>query len=100
MNRVYRLSFALFTVACIFSSQVNADSIAPESASADKAVAKMESKSGSKVTGMITFTKARKGVRVVAKIEGLTLGKHGFHIHDIGDCSAADAASAGGHFDP
>jgi Cu-Zn family superoxide dismutase len=27
-------------------------------------------------------------------------GPHGFHIHEKGDCSAADASSAGGHFNP
>ncbi|MEY2633757.1 MAG: hypothetical protein RIR00_2411, partial [Pseudomonadota bacterium] len=31
---------------------------------------------------------------------GLTPGEHGFHIHDSGDCSAADASSAKGHFNP
>src|SRR5699024_1005552 len=33
-------------------------------------------------------------------IAGLKEGKHGFHIHEHGDCSAHDAASAGGHFNP
>ena len=65
-----------------------------------KAVCKLESKSGSKVTGTITFTKAGNEVKVVADITGLTPGKHGFHIHDIGDCSSSDAASAGAHFNP
>ena len=27
-------------------------------------------------------------------------GTHGFHIHEKGDCSAADFTSAGGHFNP
>ena len=39
-------------------------------------------------------------VQVSAKIENLTPGQHGFHIHEKGDCSTADAASAGGHFNP
>jgi len=39
-------------------------------------------------------------VQVVADIQNLTPGKHGFHIHEKGDCSAADASSAGGHFNP
>jgi Cu-Zn family superoxide dismutase len=26
--------------------------------------------------------------------------KHGIHIHEDGDCSAPDASSAGGHFNP
>jgi Cu-Zn family superoxide dismutase len=40
------------------------------------------------------------GVQIVADLEGLEPGKHGFHIHENGDCSAPDAESAGGHFNP
>src|SRR5437762_13693397 len=65
-----------------------------------KAAAPLESKSGSQVTGMVTFTKVGDEVQVVADIQNLKPGKHGFHIHEKGDCSAADAASAGAHFNP
>jgi superoxide dismutase, Cu-Zn family len=65
-----------------------------------KATATLESKSKSKVTGTVTFTKVGDEVQVVADIENLSPGKHGFHIHEKGDCSAADASSAGGHFNP
>jgi Cu-Zn family superoxide dismutase len=65
-----------------------------------KAVAKLEPKSGSQVTGTVTFTKSGDDVQVVADIQNLKPGQHGFHIHEKGDCSAADAASAGGHFNP
>jgi Cu-Zn family superoxide dismutase len=33
-------------------------------------------------------------------IQNLKPGKHGVHIHEKGDCSAPDAASAGAHFNP
>jgi superoxide dismutase, Cu-Zn family len=69
-------------------------------ARAEKAVAVLHAASGSHVTGTVTFTKIDDGVRVVADVEGLTPGEHGFHIHEFGDCSAADATSAGGHFNP
>src|SRR3989441_2372285 len=65
-----------------------------------KAAAQLEPKSGSQVTGTVTFTKVGDEVQVVADIQNLKPGKHGFHIHEKGDCSAADAASAGGHFNP
>jgi Cu-Zn family superoxide dismutase len=65
-----------------------------------KAIAVLQSASGSKVTGTVTFTKTGDTVQVVADITGLTPGKHAFHIHEFGDCSAADASSAGGHFNP
>ncbi len=65
-----------------------------------KAAAQLEPKSGSQVTGLVTFTKVGDEIQVVADIQNLKPGKHGFHIHEKGDCSAADAASAGGHFNP
>lgn len=55
---------------------------------------------GNEVTGTVTFTKSGNGVKVIADVEGLTPGKHGFHIHEYGDCSAPDGTSAGGHFNP
>jgi Cu-Zn family superoxide dismutase len=55
---------------------------------------------GNSVTGTVTFTKVDGGVKVVADLQGLTPGKHGIHIHECGDCSAADGTSAGGHFNP
>jgi Cu-Zn family superoxide dismutase len=65
-----------------------------------KAIAVLHPASGSKVTGTVTFTMTGDTVQVVADITGLTPGKHGFHIHEKGDCSAADASSAGAHFNP
>ncbi len=55
---------------------------------------------GSKVTGTVKFTQVSGGVKVVADLQGLTKGKHGFHIHEYGDCTAPDGTSAGGHFNP
>jgi Cu-Zn family superoxide dismutase len=55
---------------------------------------------GNTASGTVTFTQAPNGVKITGLITGLTPGKHGFHIHEFGDCSAADAASAGGHFNP
>ena len=55
---------------------------------------------GNKAAGSVTFTPNGDRVRVVAKVTGLPPGAHGFHIHEKGDCSAADGMSAGGHFNP
>lgn len=65
-----------------------------------KAIAVLHSASGSNVAGTVTFTKTGDTVQVVADITGLTPGKHAFHIHEFGDCSATDASSAGSHFNP
>jgi len=65
-----------------------------------KAVAVLHPTEGNKVDGTITFTKVANGIEIVADVQGLSPGKHGFHIHEFGDCSAPDATSAGGHFNP
>jgi len=53
-----------------------------------------------KVKGTVEFKEVEGGVEVTANLEGLKKGDHGFHIHEKGDCSAPDAKSAGGHFNP
>jgi superoxide dismutase, Cu-Zn family len=65
-----------------------------------KGISVLHPTAGSKVSGTVTFTPVADGVQVHAEIGGLTPGKHGFHIHEFGDCSAADASSAGAHFNP
>ena len=65
-----------------------------------KAIAVVYPAKDKAVKGVITFTQMENGVKVVAHFEGLTPGKHGFHVHEFGDCSAPDATSAGGHFNP
>ena len=64
------------------------------------AQAELHPTEGSEAQGVVTFTETDDGVRVVANLRGLEPGRHGFHIHEFGDCSAPDAESAGGHFNP
>ena len=52
------------------------------------------------MAGTVTFTEAEGAVNIVAHITGAPTGPHGFHIHEVGDCSASDFTSAGGHFNP
>lgn len=54
----------------------------------------------SNVYGRVHFTETPEGTKVVADVTGLIPGKHGFHIHEHGDCSAQDGSSAGEHFNP
>ncbi|MDO9355418.1 MAG: superoxide dismutase family protein, partial [Solirubrobacteraceae bacterium] len=71
------------------------------STSDPRAMAPLQAKSGSAVAGTIWFTQQADGVRVVARVSGLTANReHGFHVHETGDCSAPDGMSAGGHFNP
>lgn len=39
-------------------------------------------------------------VHVNVKVAGLSPGLHGIHVHETGDCDAADFSSAGGHHNP
>ena len=55
---------------------------------------------GNEVGGIVTFIQTKDGVKIVADVEGLSPGKHGFHIHQYGDCSTPDGTSTGGHFNP
>jgi Cu-Zn family superoxide dismutase len=65
-----------------------------------KAVATIVPLQDSGVRGMVTFIQEGNGVRVLAEITGLSPGKHGFHIHEFGDGTAADGVALGGHFNP
>lgn len=57
--------------------------------------------SGSAVSGKLTFHEPRdRVVHIQGTIDGLTPGKHGFHVHVNGNCESSDGMSAGGHFSP
>ena len=66
------------------------------------AFAKMESKSDSKVQGTILLTQdSETQVTLQIDLTGFAPNTiHAFHIHAVGDCSDAGAASAGPHFNP
>jgi superoxide dismutase, Cu-Zn family len=72
----------------------------PPSAGVTKATCVLDPTEGNDVHGTVTFTQEGDVVLVHAEITGLTPGKHGFHVHEKGDCSAPDGSSAGGHFNP
>ena len=67
---------------------------------AQSATATLSPTAGNTAAGTVTFTQKGDKVTVSAKLTGLTPGGHGFHVHEKGDCSAPDAMSAGGHFNP
>jgi Cu-Zn family superoxide dismutase len=65
-----------------------------------QATSSLESRSGSTTTGTATFEQDGDQVMLTLEVSGATPGKHGAHIHQTGDCSASDASSAGGHWNP
>jgi Cu-Zn family superoxide dismutase len=64
------------------------------------ATAVVEARSGSSLRGLARFVAVNGGVEVTVTLEGAPPGWHAVHIHEKGDCSADDASSAGGHFNP
>lgn len=61
----------------------------------------LEPTEGHEANGTLTLRAESDGVRITGELAGLKPdSEHGFHVHENGDCSAADATSAGGHFNP
>jgi Cu-Zn family superoxide dismutase len=77
-----------------------APSAAAKAGPVTRAVAVLHPAKDGKAEGMLTFTRAAGSMKVSGRITGLAAGTHGFHIHEFGDCSAADFSSAGGHYNP
>ncbi len=64
------------------------------------AVADLSPTQGNTASGTATFVERSGKILVDGRFKGLTPGQHGIHIHEKGDCSAPDAMSAGGHYNP
>lgn len=65
-----------------------------------RASADLDPRSGTAVTGHAELTETKHGLEIVVTLAGADPGKHGIHIHQVGDCSAADAMSAADHWNP
>ena len=87
------IAAGLFTYSAMICAATDAQTV-------EHAKAVLASTQGNTVTGTVSFTQETDGVKVVADLAGLSPGRHGFHIHEFGDCSSPDASSAGGHFNP
>lgn len=73
----------------------------PGTSTAESAAVNLASASGSLVSGKLALVPMGDGVHITGEIGGLGAGQaHAIHVHEKGDCSAADASSAGGHFNP
>ena len=61
-----------------------------------------------KPIGLVLITSTPAGAKFVADLQGLPPGRHGFHVHENGDCgvgpaddgTSAAGMAAGGHYDP
>jgi len=94
------LATTVFLTACGTTPEP-ATTAPPAQSTAKQAVANLASASGSLVSGKVTVMPMADGVHLTGTVGGLPANStHGFHIHEKGDCSAADASSAGPHFNP
>jgi Cu-Zn family superoxide dismutase len=83
---------ALFSLTACASNQPRGDG---------RARASLESRTASRVTGVVAFRETASGTEVSYDLRGFSgAGQHGFHLHEKGDCSAPDGSSAGGHWNP
>ena len=81
--------------------QENISMISQDNSNAiSKAICVLTPTEGNNVKGTVTFTQTDAGILIVADVEGLSEGKHGFHIHEFGDITKSDGTSTGGHFNP
>ena len=92
--------FVLFTIALTVCSIAQMKNEQMGAQKITKAICVLHPTKGNTASGWVTFEVVENGVRVVAEISGLAPGKHGFHIHEFGDCSADNGTSAGGHYNP
>ena len=51
------------------------------------------------ITGTVSFKQMDKDLLMDVFLQGVPPGKHGFHIHEKGDCSD-NGKAAGGHYNP
>lgn len=97
------IAAAALLAACASTSSAPepAGDVAAAASTAQEAEVRLASASGSLVSGRLTLKPMGDGVHITGEVGGLKPGDvRGFHIHEKGDCSAADASSAGGHFNP
>jgi Cu-Zn family superoxide dismutase len=100
-NYLFKALFLFVCAALITSCGENEKHKPPIGKPTGKAAhATLKPTKGSSVNGTVRFTELDDGVIVLAEVEGLEPGVHGFHIHEFGDCSAPDGKSAGDHFNP
>ena len=65
-----------------------------------RAKAKIQSKNKSAVAGQAVFLEKNGKVKIEISLTGAGPGPIAVHLHSVGDCSAEDATTSGGHWNP
>jgi len=87
-------------VACGSDEPAPEETAAPSIESIARLDTLLKAKSGSDLTGIAIFIQDSFGVSLQLNLENTPPGEHAVHLHETGDCSADDASSAGGHWNP
>ncbi len=87
------------TVLCIAIFSIAFNTLVPDAFSETAKAQISSTREGAGVTGTILFEDVSGGIRINGQAQGLTPGKHGFHIHEFGSC-AEEGKAAGSHFNP
>jgi Cu-Zn family superoxide dismutase len=78
--------------------------LVPTPSGPDRALARIAEVDGSGAQGAVEFVDLGDAVEVRYNLTGLSSGRHGFHVHQTGDCgpdsTGTPAGAAGGHFNP
>jgi Cu-Zn family superoxide dismutase len=95
-----KIAFSLFTAALAAAGAARADYKVEMNTVDANGV-------GASIGTVRISARAVRGVTFTPQLKGLAAGKHGFHVHETGDCGAKEkdgkmspAEMAGGHFDP
>lgn len=103
-HHLLAIAAACALAACASTGEQAAPAPAPQPAAAStaqSATVNLASASGSIVSGKLSIVPMGDGVHITGEVGGLGAGQtHAIHVHEKGDCSAVDASSAGGHFNP
>jgi Cu-Zn family superoxide dismutase len=99
--RIALIAAATLTLAACASAPPAPPAPPPAQSTAQEGQANLASASGSLVSGRVTLNPMGDGVHLTGTIGGFMPNSvHAIHVHEKGDCTAADASSAGGHFNP
>jgi len=91
----------LISVNCAMARADDKDSKHEQPPELNQAVCVLIPTMGNKVRGRILFSQSKDGTtRVRGRVNNLSPGLHGFHIHQYGDLTDRTGKSAGGHFNP
>jgi Cu-Zn family superoxide dismutase len=100
MNKALRLLSGTLGVAAICTGVAMAQQLTVD-------VNKVSDAGVGEKVGTVTVSENKKGVSFKVAVSGIPAGKHGFHVHDKGDCAAAmkdgkmePGGAAGPHYDP